>query len=99
MLPALKTALEHYIATQGGGDGLFSTPIDGLVLMKSSEEIWRNHMIYRPALCMVVQGAKQVTLGDRVLHYDEGTALVVSVELPAIGSVTRARRRRSRISD
>lgn len=45
-----------------------------------------------PSLCVVAQGAKQITLGDDVFDYDEGTALVVSVEIPAIGRVTRASR-------
>lgn len=47
-------------------------------------------MLYKPALCVVAQGAKQVSLGDEVFDYAEGSALVVSVELPAFGGVTIA---------
>jgi AraC-like DNA-binding protein len=37
-----------------------------------------------------VQGAKQVTFGKRTLDYDELQCLIISVDLPAIGRVTRA---------
>lgn len=90
MSSALKAALEQYMDNRGGGDGLFSTPIDALVLMRTSREILPHHMIYKPALCIVVQGAKEVTLGDKVFDYTDMQALVVSVELPAFGRVTRA---------
>jgi len=49
-----------------------------------------QHVLYTPALCVVVQGAKQIAVGDDVFNYSEGSALVVSVELPALGRVTRA---------
>src|ERR1700738_228192 len=90
MSAALKTALVEYTTAQGGADGLFLTPIKGLALMKTSKEILPYHMIYKPALCVVGQGAKQVSLGDQVLDYAEGQALLVGVELPAFGRVTRA---------
>jgi AraC-like DNA-binding protein len=92
MLSHLKTSVEEYIEECGGGEGLFLTPIDGLALMKTSKEVLPHHMVYKPALCVVAQGAKQLILGDQVWDYGEGTALVVSVELPAFGKVTRVTR-------
>ncbi|WP_395816341.1 AraC family transcriptional regulator N-terminal domain-containing protein [Archangium minus] len=86
----MKTALAQYIDASGGGDGVFSTPIAGLALMRTSREVLPHHLIYKPALCIAVQGSKQVSLGDRVFDYAEMQALVVGVELPASGRVTRA---------
>jgi len=90
MPSALKTALAQYIDASGGGDGVFSTPIAGLALMRTSREVLPHHLIYKPALCIAVQGSKQVALGDRVFDYTEMQALVVGMELPAFGRVTRA---------
>ncbi|WPB74312.1 AraC family transcriptional regulator [Archangium violaceum] len=90
MSSALKTALKQYIAASGGGDGVFSTPIDGLALMKTSREVLPHHLVYKPALCIAVQGSKQVSMGNRVFDYTEMQALVVGMELPAFGRVTRA---------
>jgi AraC-like DNA-binding protein len=47
-------------------------------------------MIHKPALCIVVQGAKCTTFGDTRFEYWAGQALVVSVEMPASGRVTEA---------
>jgi AraC-like DNA-binding protein len=56
----------------------------------SADSVLPSHSIYRPCLCAVVQGAKQVTVGDQTLDYGDGQCLVVSVDLPAFGRVTRA---------
>jgi AraC-like DNA-binding protein len=39
---------------------------------------------------VVVQGAKQVAWGERTLDYDELQCLIISLDLPAMGRVTRA---------
>jgi AraC-like DNA-binding protein len=50
--------------------------------------------IYGPALCLVLQGAKEVTIGDRRLRYDPASYFVASLELPASGCVIEASRER-----
>jgi AraC-like DNA-binding protein len=90
MSSSLSDALSQYMDANGGGDGLFITPIAGLGLMRASTESLPNPMIYRPALCVVAQGAKSIMLGEEVLEHREMQSLVVSVELPAIGKVIRA---------
>jgi AraC-like DNA-binding protein len=90
MPSALTNALTRYIDAHGGGEGVFATAIDGLVLLRKIGALLPSHTIYRPCLCVVVQGAKQVTLGDKTLSYDELQCLIISIDLPAIGRVTRA---------
>ncbi|WP_188908854.1 AraC family transcriptional regulator [Aureimonas endophytica] len=46
--------------------------------------------LYEPMVCIVLQGAKEVLIGDRVLRYDAATFFVASVELPATGRVIEA---------
>jgi len=86
----LQAAVAAYIAAHGDTDGVHLTQIDRLVLMRSRRESLPHHVLYRPTLCVVVQGAKQVMLGDGVFHYGEMQALVINVELPLLGGVTRA---------
>ncbi|WP_144630454.1 AraC family transcriptional regulator [Bordetella genomosp. 13] len=88
---ALKTAISRYLnARHPDQSGAFATPVDGLVLMRNVRKDVLNHMVYRPALCLVVQGAKSVMLNDQVLHYAEMQSLVISVELPGVGRITQA---------
>uniref|UniRef100_UPI0035CB11C0 AraC family transcriptional regulator n=1 Tax=uncultured Sphingomonas sp. TaxID=158754 RepID=UPI0035CB11C0 len=46
--------------------------------------------VYEPMICMVLQGAKQVMIGDRLLRYDAASCFVASLELPATGCVIEA---------
>ncbi len=48
--------------------------------------------LYRPALGAVLQGAKQVLVGDTVLDYRAGDALITRLPVPARGVVTAADR-------
>jgi AraC-like DNA-binding protein len=44
----------------------------------------------RPSLCVVAQGAKVMMVGSQVLDYDAARMLVLAVDLPVAGQVTRA---------
>jgi AraC-like DNA-binding protein len=46
--------------------------------------------MYEPMICIVLQGAKQVMIGDRVLDYGAGDQLIASIELPVTGCVVKA---------
>lgn len=90
MLNTLKSDFLRLV--DGDADGAFETPVPGLFLSRSSERVMPNHRIYRPALCVVLQGGKAITLGDTTLQYGEMQALVVALEVPALGSIVRASR-------
>ncbi|HEY0236673.1 MAG TPA: AraC family transcriptional regulator [Afipia sp.] len=90
MSSALKEAIARRIDAVSDGDGFFPTGIEGVTLTRSRTDTIPRHVLYRPALCVVAQGAKQVMLGEETLNYDEMQALVVNVEMPLVGNVTRA---------
>ena len=46
--------------------------------------------VYEPALCLVLQGAKQVMIGDRILRYDPASYFIATIDLPACGWVVEA---------
>jgi AraC-like DNA-binding protein len=45
---------------------------------------------YHPMLCLILQGAKHVLIGDRILRYDPASYLVASLELPVSGQIVEA---------
>lgn len=94
MPAALKEAILAYIDAQGGGDGAFATEVPGLAVTRASQPVMPHHRIYRPTICVVVQGAKQIMTGDRVLDYGENQLLIVTVEIPASGQIVSASRER-----
>lgn len=66
------------------------TPIEGLLLTSVTAPTGPIHAVYRPSLCVVVQGAKTSMLGDRAYRYDEGKCLIASMEVPIRAQITRA---------
>ncbi|MBX9709996.1 MAG: AraC family transcriptional regulator [Xanthobacteraceae bacterium] len=90
MSSALKDAIARRIGAISDGDGFFPSGIEGVTLTRSRTDTIPHHVLYKPALCVVAQGAKQVMLGDKTLHYGEMQSLVVNVEMPLVGNVTRA---------
>ena len=90
MSSALKLALNRRMDRLGGGDGPFATAVDGLYLMRATGETLPAPRIYRPALCIVAQGAKRLMLGESTFDYREGQALVIGLELPVLGRVVQA---------
>ena len=47
--------------------------------------------IYGPMLCLVLQGAKQMVIGEQVLRYDPASCFVSSLDLAGSGCVLEAR--------
>jgi AraC-like DNA-binding protein len=43
--------------------------------------------VYEPMINLILTGSKSMTVGDRTLRYDPATYFVMSVDLPAVGSV------------
>lgn len=43
--------------------------------------------VYEPMINLILQGSKSMTVGTQTLHYDPATYFVMSVDLPAVGSV------------
>ncbi|WP_118134812.1 AraC family transcriptional regulator [Oceanicella sp. SM1341] len=86
----LVGALSEYVASAGGTDALSRTPIDEVLVLCSTQASLPFRQMYKPSLCVVVQGAKRIEVADKVLDYAAGSALAVSVELPAFGCVTKA---------
>jgi len=46
--------------------------------------------LYEPVLCLILQGAKQVTIGDETLSFGPGECLLVTHDLPVCSRITSA---------
>lgn len=71
-------------------DGLVDTALDGVRLNRVTAPTAPAASVYEPMLCLILQGAKRVTIGEQTLRYDPTTYFVASVELPASGCVCEA---------
>jgi AraC-like DNA-binding protein len=89
MTRALIESVKRYTERQGG-ESPFVTPIDGVTILRADRERHPSHLVMKPALCVVIQGAKWTTFGGKRYDYRAGQALVVSVELPAMSRIVQA---------
>ena len=65
-------------------------PLEGLFLARLTQPMESKLALYEPALCFVVQGGKQVLVGEEVLRYDPGNYLLFTVDLPVVFKVEEA---------
>ncbi|KQW69326.1 AraC family transcriptional regulator [Phenylobacterium sp. Root77] len=84
--------LAGLIAQFTGEDGMHPTPIPRLTLIRMSRPTDPLPDLHEPAACLVVQGAKQVMVGQQTFVYDRAKHLVVSVDVPIVSHVTLASR-------
>ena len=89
MMDQLAAALLRYTDRQPG-ESPYRTAIESMAIMRSDHPKPPTHMIFRPAMCIVAQGAKWANFGGDRLEYRAGQALVIGVETPSVGRVFEA---------
>jgi AraC-like DNA-binding protein len=89
-LAELRTLISRHAQPAQGSPTQGSLAISGLTLLSSSVPTLPMHCVYEPVLAVIAQGAKRTELGDRVIEYAAGQYLVVSIDLPVTGHVTKA---------
>ncbi|AJY46079.1 AraC family transcriptional regulator [Martelella endophytica] len=89
MLAALAERVDQ-LTRERSTNGLYSPPLGGMHLLRIEARHHASMTIHRPALCLVLQGAKWTMFGGRRLDYHAGQALVTSVEMPGSSQVVGA---------
>jgi AraC-like DNA-binding protein len=67
-----------------------SEPVEGVFLSRETRPGPPQLSTTGTGFALIVQGAKQLTLGDQVIDYGPGEYLITSVDLPVVGRFTRA---------
>jgi AraC-like DNA-binding protein len=76
--------------TDGKGNGYHQTGIDRLEFQRESTAPVTLHGVSNPIFAILLQGKKQVLLGEETYSYGASQYLVVSVDLPMSGFVVEA---------
>jgi AraC-like DNA-binding protein len=84
------TELADIVGRHLAHDSIETCALPGVKLIRSSSTTDAMPVIYEPALCLVAQGRKRVVLGELEYIYDATQYLVVSVDLPLMGSILDA---------
>ncbi|MBB6633188.1 AraC family transcriptional regulator N-terminal domain-containing protein [Cohnella thailandensis] len=82
--------LSKLIGKFAADDGVHSTVIPSLELIRSSTTTLPVLRVHEPALCIVAQGSKVVMLEQDRFSYGPSNYLVVSMDLPISAQITEA---------
>jgi len=92
MIQALQNAVRHFVDAHGDANGLASTPIQGVNMMRAYAPTGIMRSIYKPLICLILQGAKQVTVGTDTYSFAAGQSAIVSADVPVVSRITQASR-------
>jgi AraC-like DNA-binding protein len=62
----------------------------GLFLFRYSRPTGPLYSVSEPSFCVIVQGSKELLVGDERYRYDASRYLLVSAEVPAVGHIVEA---------
>ncbi|AYC32640.1 AraC family transcriptional regulator [Pseudomonas cavernae] len=71
-------------------EGIHESAIPGLALVRGDQPTLPMPVLYKPSLCVIAQGRKEIQLGEERFFYDPLNYLVASVTLPVCGHVVEA---------
>lgn len=91
-MSASPPSLKAQLARMAPEDGTHPTAVPGLTVFRESAPSDPFAVEYRPCLCVVGQGRKRVSVGERTLEYDPEQFLVVALPLPVSARIVEASR-------
>lgn len=89
-LAAVRQELIAKIARSPEASGNGASAIPWLRLFSRTETTLPNSHIYEPHLSIILQGRKQVTVGEHRFTYDPSRFLLTSVDLPVVSFIAEA---------
>ena len=86
----LRDSVIAYSAVRADADGLARTPVPGLRMMCVAAPSGPMHSVYHPLVCLVLQGAKHMTVGQQVREVSAGDSVLVTADVPVTGRIVHA---------
>lgn len=86
----LLDSVRRHAEAHADGDGIARTAVDGVFAVRATGTGGLKHDISRPMICLVVQGAKRVTMGTEAFDFAAGDSLLITADVPTVSQITRA---------
>jgi AraC-like DNA-binding protein len=90
MTDTLLKAVCRYAETYADPAGVARTPIPGVTTIRATAPTGLDYAISRPLVALVVQGTKQVTMGNQTFTFGAGDSLLITADVPTVSQVKRA---------
>lgn len=89
MIDTLKF-LQDKIAQITGDEDLTHTKVPGFGMYRREKPSQPSNALYEPTICLIVQGAKRVNLGNESYTYNKEHFLITSIDMPTTVQVIEA---------
>ena len=86
----LLAAVRRYAEAHHSATGVAVTSVPGLSTVRATIPSGLLHDIWRPLVCLVLQGSKHVTVGTRNFAFGAGDSLLITADVPTVSQITRA---------
>jgi AraC-like DNA-binding protein len=90
MTDTLLKAVRRYAEAYADPAGVARTPISGLTTIRATAPSDLDYAISRPLACLVLQGTKHVTMGNRAFTFRAGDSLLITADVPTASRIARA---------
>ncbi|QTP57792.1 AraC family transcriptional regulator [Billgrantia antri] len=91
-MESLKQAVRAYTRRHANRRGMALTPVPRLRMMCLEAPSGDLHSVYKPLVCLVLQGAKRLNVGREERLFSAGESVMVSADMPVVGRVVEASR-------
>jgi len=78
------------LASRHASEGTINTAIPSVAITMARQTTQPAIGMFQPRFCLVLQGAKEVTIGERHMRYDPNNYFIASLEVPASGCIIEA---------
>jgi AraC-like DNA-binding protein len=94
----LRADLAEIIADFAPADGFHTSPVPGVHCIKFSHSDHPTKRHWRASLGIVVQGCKEIALGEEIYRFDDAHYIAVPVDLPVTSRIFSASREKPFLS-
>ncbi|GAA5233413.1 AraC family transcriptional regulator [Verticiella sediminum] len=89
-MTTLLDTVGRYALAHADAHGLARTPIPGLCAVCATAPSGLIHEVYRPLVCLLVQGCKEVTIGAHTYTFKAGDSLLIGADVPTVSRIVDA---------
>ncbi|WP_459614245.1 AraC family transcriptional regulator [Bordetella sp. 2513F-2] len=87
---SLLDAVQRHAQAHANAAGVAATPVAGLATVRADAPSDLQYAISRPMVCLVVQGTKQVTMGNLSYTFSAGDSLLITADVPTVSQIVHA---------
>lgn len=89
-LKQYQQSLIEMVERVSTNEGIYDTNVPGVRTLRSTSKTCNSPAIYEPMVCLLLQGSKNLYVGDQKIHYQELSYLIIPLMMPVTGEIVQA---------